>query len=126
MADVEEAQHILLCHGGCARALTNEFPDGLDDLSSTPRELIVGGRGGAFKSAVVTCSTAEGARCVLRALLGMKEGRGWGGVQGEIERVEETVDASWAGVLSLFALLVQKYKYWHKSTNALLAQKSKY
>jgi hypothetical protein len=59
-------------------------------------------------------------------MLGMKEGKGWGGVQGEIERVEETVDASWAGVLSLFALLVQKYKYWYQSTNALLAQKYKY
>jgi hypothetical protein len=92
-----DVQHITLSHGDCARALSHEFPVGLDELNVTS----LGRHVREVKSAIVTCSTAHGARCVAGALMHVRAlqgggAEGWQKVQVSVERVEEMVDDSWA------------------------------
>jgi len=92
-----DVQHITLSHGDCARALSHEFPWGLDESNVKPP----GRHVREVKSAIVTCSTAHGARCVAEALMDVRalqgeEAEGWQKVQVSVERLEEMVDDSWA------------------------------
>ena len=100
-----DVQHITLSNGDCVRAVSHEFPWGLDDISTTPSEYTTGRNARDVKSAVVTCSTAHGARTVARAFMDMRaskggdgdeDAQGWGKVRVQVERVEEMLDDSWA------------------------------
>ena len=84
-----DVQHITLSHGDCARALSHEFPVGLDELNVTS----LGRHVREVKSAIVTCSTAHGARCVAGALMHVRAlqgggAEGWQKVQVSVERVD--------------------------------------